>query len=199
MAGRPGRPEPDLVPGAWELNFRFHDPQRVSVLLPGQEEPVVYWYMLYTVENPTGQEVDFYPEFELVTETLQVLSSGLGVSPEAYRAVERRAGDPLLVPPEKAIGRLLRGKERARHSVAIWPDFDPRARRFSIFVAGLSGEIKRVKNPAFDPDQPETDTNKRYFTLRKTLEIPYRFPGSEEMRSLAVPERVEEKQKWIMR
>jgi len=191
--------KPASVPASWELTFRFQDPQRVSVFLPGKALPAVYWYMLYTVENATDQEIDFYPTFELVTDTLQVLSSEVGVSPEAYRAVARRAGDPLLVTPEKVIGRLLRGKDRARHSVAIWPDFDPQAKRFTIYVGGLSGEVKRLKNPAFDSTRPESETNRRYFTLRKTLEIPYRLPGSRSRRSLAVPQRADAVMRWIMR
>ncbi len=192
-------PEPATVPVSWQLTFRYQDPQRVSILLPGRARPVVYWYMLYTVENPTGREVDFYPEFDLVTDTLKVVRSEIGVSPEAYRAVERRSGDPLLVPPEKASGLLRRGKDQARHSVAIWRDFDAKARAFKVYVSGLSGEVKRLNNPAFDTDKEESETNKREFLLRKTLEIPYRFPGSERTRPRTTPERVTGGQKWIMR
>lgn len=191
--------QPSAAPVAWELTFRFEDPQRVSVVVPGKDEPVVYWFMLYRVDNPSDQEVDFYPAFELVTNTLQVIESEVRVSPEAFRAIERRANDPLLVAPERAIGRLLRGKDRARHSVAIFRDFDPKATGFTIFVAGLSGEVRREKNPAFDASKPESETNKRYFTFRKTLAIPYKFPGSPVTRRSVIPERLADKQQWIMR
>ncbi len=191
--------EPARAPVSWELNFRFQDPQRVSVVLPDRAEPVVYWYMLYTVENPNDKEVEFYPDFELVTNTLRVVPSEIQVSPEAFRAIQRRADDPLLIPPERVIGKLLRGKDRARHSVAIWKDFDPKATSFTVFVSGLSGEMKRVKNPAFDASKPESRTNERYFTFRKTLSIPYKFPGSAATRDRVVPERLADKQQWIMR
>jgi len=191
--------EPSAAVMTWELRFRFEDPQRVSVVVPGKREPVVYWYMLYSVENPTDREVDFYPEFEIVTNTLQVVPSEVQVSPEAFRAIQRRAKDYLLVPPERAIGRLLRGEDHARHSVAIWRDFDPKATSFTVYVAGLSGEVKRVKNPAFDERKPESKTNERYFTLRKTLAIPYKLPASPETRAEVVPERLADKQQWIMR
>lgn len=190
---------PAIAPVSWELTFRYRDPQRVSVFLPDKPEPVVYWYMLYTIENNTDREVDFYPKFELVTDTLRVLPSEIRVSPEAFKAICRRSGEPLLVTPEKAVGRLLRGKDRARHSVAIWRDFDPKAKAFTIYVSGLSGEITRLRNPAFDPAKPQSETNKRYFILRKTLDIPYKLPGSESTRSHAIPERVLDGQKWIMR
>jgi len=192
-------PQPAVAPVSWELKFRYHDPQRVSVVLPGQDRPAVYWYMLYTVENPTDQEVDFYPQFDLVTDTLQVVRSEIGVSPEAFKAIQRREHDPLLVPHRQVIGPLLRGQDRARHSVAIWRDFDPKAKSFVIYVSGLSGEVTRWKNPAFDRARPEDDTNPQYFTLRKALAIPYAFPGAEATRAQAVPERVTRAQHWIMR
>ena len=193
-------PEPAPAPVSWELTFRYQDPQRVSVVLPGQRQPVVYWYMLYSVENGGKREVDFYPHFELVTDTLRAVRSEIRVSPEAFQAIQRRSGNPLLLAPEKVIGRLLRGKDRAKHSVAIWRDFDPKAKGFNIYVGGLSGEVAKLKNPTFDPQQPEDATkNRRYYVLRKTLVIPYKLPGSESTRALAVPEREVDQQKWVMR
>ena len=192
-------PTPSIVPVSWTLRITFSDPQRVSVFLPGQDQPVVYWYMLYRVENDTDQEVDFYPRFDLVTDTLQVIHNELKVSPEAFRAIQRRSGDPLLLTPERVMGRLLRGEDRARHSVAIWRDFDPKTRAFQVYAMGLSGETIRLKNPGFDPSRPESDGNPRYFTLRKALEIPYLFPGSPATRSTVTPVRLAEQQKWIMR
>lgn len=192
-------PEPAVASPAWQLKFRFQDPQRISVVLPDRKEPVVFWYMLYTVENPTDREVDFYPKFEVVTDTLQIVRSDVDVSPEAYRAVFRRAGNPLLVTPEKVTGKLLRGHDRMRQSVAIWPDIDPTAKAFTVFVAGLSGEVARWKNPVFDEAKPEGPGNQRYFLLRKTLAIPYSLPGSDASRFGAVPRRLPEKQDWVMR
>jgi hypothetical protein len=155
--------------------------------------------MLYTVENNTDREVDFYPRFDLVTDTLQVITSEIRVSAEAFQAIKRRSKDSFLLPPEKITGKLLRGRDRAKHGVAIWRDFDPQARSFRIYVSGLSGEFLRLKNPAFDRNKPENDSNKRYFTLRKTLEIPYKFPSGPESRHLTVPGRRAHQQKWIMR
>lgn len=192
-------PKPATNPTSWELDFRYFDPQRVSVTVPGQSRPVVYWYMLYSVENNTGREVDFYPSFELVTDTLQVIESETQVSAQAYQAVQKRSGNGLLVPPEKASGKLRCGKEQARHSVALWRDFDPQARAFKVYVSGLSGEMIRLKNPAFDPSKPEDETNQRSFLLRKTLEIPYRLPGSPQTRADAKPAREPDGQQWVMR
>jgi len=192
-------PTPAAAPVSWELRFRFQDPQRVSVVVPGQADPVVYWYMLYTVENPGDLEIDYLPRFELVTDTLKVVPSEVKVSPEAFQAIRRRSGDPLLLTPEKILGQLLCGKEHAKHGVAIWRDFDPRARAFRIYAQGLAGEMTRVKNPGFEPKKPETDANKRYFILHKTLEIPYKLPAGPTDRYRAIPVRQTDKQRWVMR
>jgi hypothetical protein len=192
-------PKPAIAPVSWELRFRYEDPQRVAVMLPGRSQPAVYWYMLYTVENPGDKEVDFYPEFDLVTDTLKVYRSEIRVSPEAFQAIQRRSKDPLLVEPAKALGRLRCGKDQARHSVAIWRDFDSEAKDFRIYVKGLSGEFTRARNPMYDPGQPENEQNKRFFLLFKTLEIPYKLPAGPSERAVAVPQRLPEEQKWIMR
>ena len=193
-------PKPAIAPKSWELRFRYQDPQRVSVVLPDKREPVVYWYMLYSVENPGDKEVDFYPQFDLLTDTLKAYRSASRVSPEAFQAIQRRSGDALLLPPEKvSVGKLLCGKDRARHGVAIWSDFDPKAKGFQVYVSGLSGEVARAKNPLYDPSQPDSEQNKRFYLLRKTLEIPYRLPTSESERSRAIPQRLASEQKWIMR
>ncbi len=193
------QPKPAVLSNSWMLNFEFHDPQRLSLVEPGQTGPVLYWYVLYTVENNTGREVQFYPEFEIVTDTLRVYPSDRDVSPGAYKAVADRVNDPALLPPEKIAGRILIGKENARHGVAIWRDFDPRAKEFTMFVSGLSGETERWRNPAFDSDKPEGPRNQKYFLLRKTLSVPYVLGGSEAMRSSAIPRRLPEKQAWVMR
>ena len=192
-----GQVAPRDDPTPWQVTFRFQDPQRVSVFMPGRTEPIVYWHVLYTVENNTKSEIDFYPEFELVTDTLRKVRSERKVSPEAFKAVQRRAGDPLLLTPEKMVGRLLRGRERARHGVALFRDFDPKAKAFTLYVSGLSGRWGKIKNPAFDAKQPESKKNPRYFVLRETLAVPYKFPGSESLRSHAVPQRVVKDQRWI--
>lgn len=225
-------PEPSLVPKNWELNFRYRDPERIAVTVPGRAKPVIYWYMLYTVENPgdEGQEFTtgsqkpgeseiekwsrirfaptsrpaggppkFYPTFTIVTDTLQVVESEIGVSPEAFRAIQRRWNNPLLLPASKMNGEILVGADRARHGVAIWPDFDPKAREFTVYITGLSGETARIANPAFNAKEPVGPRNPRVFILHKTLSAPYRLPGGSEARALAVPERLSREPMWVMR
>ena len=63
-------PRVGLAADGWQLDFEFHDPTRITLTLPGEAEPTTFWYLLYTVTNNTGREVEFYPTFHLVTDTL---------------------------------------------------------------------------------------------------------------------------------
>ncbi|MFH0980225.1 MAG: hypothetical protein V2A79_01635 [Planctomycetota bacterium] len=194
-----GAPQPGLVRLSWELEFEFYDPARIAVTLPGDKVPTTFWYMIYTVTNQSGREVDFYPQFDLVTDTLRVVHGGDHVSPTVFDAIRERHRKqlPFLVPPLKASGKLLQGTDNARASVAIFRDFDPEASQFTIYAAGLSGEVVRVPNPAFDAARPQAEQNLQFFTLRKTLAIRYDIPGDLKTRKQAAPIRTG--REWVMR
>jgi len=203
-AAGPGALQPSEVPVSWNLTFDFYDIQRIELTLPGQTQPRIFWYMLYTVQNDTGQDVDFYPSFELVTDTAKVYPSDVSVSPLVFQAIKRRhrATHPFLLDSVQIVGKLLQGEDNAKEGVAIWPQFDPQANRVTIYVSGLSGETRIVENPAYDPTRPETEllklpdgprieqtVNPRYFVLRKTLAIRYSLPGDRATRRLTQAQR----------
>jgi hypothetical protein len=205
-------PEPSPNPISWELEFKFLDPHRLEIQLPGCDKPEVYWYMVYTVTNTSPRSQRFFPMFQIVTEDLRVFDTDTGISPLVFEAIRERhrVTHKYLVPPTAAIGALLCGDDNARESVAVWRQIDLTLNSFTVYVAGLSGETRFVPNPAYHPDKPETQTvtgpdgrqrevevNPKHFTLRKTLEIRYTLPGSPEGRALAVPERGQTR--WIMR
>lgn len=206
-----GGPEPSPTPIAWELEFRFLDPKRIEVQLPGTDRREVYWYLVYTVVNTSPRSQRFYPMFQIVTEDLRVFDTDLGISPLVFEAIRERhrITHKYLVEPTKAIGALLTGEDNARESVAIWRQIDLTVNHFTVYVAGLSGEAQFLRNPSFDPEQPETKEvigpdgvpragpNPRTFTLRKTLEIRYTLPGSPQARPQAAPQRTDVR--WIMR
>ena len=194
-----GAPKPSLAPKSWELEVEFRDPARIRVTLPGDDRPTTFWYMVYTVTNNTGHEVPFYPQSDLVTDALQVIRSGDDVSPTVFDAIRERHRKqcPFLVPLLKASGKLLQGADNARTSVAIFREFDPEASEFTVYLAGLSGEVVRVPNPVFDPAPPQTEKNVAFFTLRKTLAIRYTIPGDLETRKRAAPIRAG--RTWVMR
>jgi hypothetical protein len=205
-------PQPAPRPVAWELEFKFLDPRRIEIQLPGSDHAEAYWYVVYTVTNPGPRSQRFFPWFQIVTEDLRVHETDLGISPLVFEAIRERhkVTHKYLVEPTKVIGAVLSGDDYARESVAIWRNIDLTLNSFSVYVSGLSGELQFLPNPAFDPKKPEKEvlstpdgrqrevvTNPERFTLRKTLEIRYNLPGSPAARPDVEPERGAVR--WVMR
>jgi len=208
--GRGPRPSP--TPVSWQLEFKYVPPRRIAVKVAGSQRPRIYWYMLYTVVNNSGATRYFYPTFELVTDDLRVIPTDTGISPIVFDAIRERhkLAFKYLVPPSRAIGALRVGDDYARESVAIWRADDIDTETFTIYVSGLSGEARIMRNPAYKPGVPETrmvrsalgiersvSVNPRYFTLRKTLELRYVLPASQRYRDYIEPRLL--RSRWIMR
>lgn len=192
-------PKADIATTKWQLDFEFHDPQRMTLVLPGDAAPTTFWYVLYQVTNHTGRDVQFYPSFRLVTDTLQVITGGDDISPSVYEAIIARHEGvyPFLAVPTKVTGLLLQGEDNARSSVAVFRDFDTQASRFTLYVAGLSAELVRVSNPTFRPERDESESNPRFYVLGRSLSVAYDLPGDPVTRSRATP--VRRDRGWVMR
>lgn len=193
-------PAPSSVPVAWELDMSFSAPQRISVK-DEQGNEVVYWYLLYEVVNNNDATIDFFPEFDLVTSSLRVIGTDIGISPQVFEAIRKRheLTYAYLVHPTRAIGPLLKGDDNARQSVAIWRASDTDVTNFHVYISGLSGEARVVSNPTFSSARGTSSAaqNPRNFTVRKTLALHYRLPGSDRARTSAAPQLVA--RKWLMR
>lgn len=185
--------------GTWEVDFEFHDLARISLVLPGDDHPETFWYLLYTVTNRSGRDVEFYPTFELVTDTLEVVTGSSNISPSVYDAIRARHKilHPFFRDPLRVSGKLLQGADNARTSAAVFRQFDENSNSVTIYVAGLSGEVVQFPNPTFDREGPETPQNAQFFTLRRTLAIEYDIPGDPETRRAARASRRD--QQWVMR
>ena len=192
-------PKAEISTTSWQLDFEFHDPQRLSLTLPGDAHSTTFWYVLYRVTNNTGQDVGFYPLFEVVTDTLQVVGGGSEINPRVYDAIaaQHKKAYPFLAPPSKITGLLLQGEEHARSSVAVFRAFDQDANSFTVYVGGLSAELARVPNPKFDTHRKESDDNVRFFVLRRTLAVVFDLPGDVRTRARATP--VRRDRTWVMR
>ncbi len=192
-------PEPALAAQTWAVDITFHDPQRIALRLPGDTHETTLWYMLFTVTNNTGKDVDFYPSFRIVTDTLRVVTGGDDISPSAYDTIfaRHRKEYPFMATPAKITGPLLQGEQNARTSAVVFRMFDTKASAFTLFAGGLSGDVKRVANPSFDAGKPESSDNLRFFILRRTLAIEYKLPGDETTRIMATP--VRKSRHWVMR
>jgi len=172
-------PKPALVPGPgiWQLELELRSqPQRISILLPGDTQPRSYWYLLYTVTNNTGKDVEFYSEVQLLTDTLKTYYSGAAVRRPVLEEIRKRYAInlPFLEPENNLVGRLLQGEDNARDSAAIFEDFDPNATSVKIFFAGLSNETATIDIPG--GMDPNTHQPKKAL-LRKTLMLKYQVMG----------------------
>jgi hypothetical protein len=206
-------PQPAIVqrPGQWTLETRFEQPQQL-VLPYGVNGETRFWYMILTVTNRTGQDVDFRPRCELMTNTFQIIPAGVGVPSVVFEKIKERHQSryPLLEPLGKVESRLVRsaskakiegaenlllqGEDNARDIAVIWPDFDSKATAFKIFVSGLSNEVAVVNHPtAIDPN----DGKPIRVYLQKTLQLDYTLRGDPAIRSAV--ELVYKGKSWIMR
>ncbi len=213
-------PEPSPTPVSWELLLEPTAPKTIQV--DSGEGPVTYWYMLYTVTNHSGDDVAFHPDIVRVSEIESELPAEqaeatpelapristepaiVGVQKAVFEAIRRlhEKTHPFLVKPVDAITTLKQGRDNALTSVAVFPDLNVRANRFTIYFAGLSGEKLVRPNPAYRPPAGDkvgapSGDSPPVFVLRKTLAIPYTLPGDVRTRRLATPKlgRME----WVMR
>lgn len=189
-------PEPAVVqgPGLWTVEVRFEHPRQI-VLPRAGNEPARFWYIILSVINRTGQDVDFFPRCELMTDTFQIVPAGMNVPPLAFERIEQRHQDryPLLESLVNVDDRILQGEDNAKDIAIIWPDFDLRAESFKIFITGLSNETAAVDHPVAVDEMGQPV--KVY--LRKTLELDYAFRGDQALRNSV--EVVYRDKNWVMR
>ncbi len=189
-------PKPAILqrPGQWTVEVKFEHPQQIVVPWGGNPQSR-FWYMIVTVTNRTGRDVEFYPKCDLMTDTFQVLPAGQGVPPAVFQQIQQRHGGiyQFLEPLEKVDSRILQGEDNAKEIVIAWRDFDPQAASFKVFVSGLSNETVIVPHPVAvnEAGQP------MQIFLRKTLELRYSLHGDPALRPSV--ETVYDGQNWIMR
>jgi hypothetical protein len=189
-------PKPAILqrPGQWTMEVKFEHPQQIVVPW-GAKGQSRFWYMILTVTNRTGRDVEFYPKCDLMTDTFQVLPAGQGVPPVVFQQIQQRHGGAyqFLEPLERVDSRILQGEDNAKDIVIAWQDFDPQAASFKVFVSGLSNETAIVRHPVAvnEAGQPVQ------VFLRKTLELNYSLQGDPTIRPSV--QTVYAGQNWIMR
>lgn len=188
-------PEPSLVPDKayWTLDFKHALPKRIAVAIPGKS-PEAFWYLTYTVTNNTGREVEFAPQFEMVTNDGKIHPSDRNIPLVVFQAIKRREGNTLLLPAARIAGPLHQGEDQAKDGVAIWPEPMARMGEFNIFAGGLSNEFVDLTD---DAGKPMKDADGHPIILRKTLELTFVIWGDELKPGL---DEVHAKpQHWVMR
>ncbi len=190
-------PEPAIVPGPgmWMINTMFTHPQQI-VLKTSAGKPIRFWYMLLTLTNKTGRDIDFYPKCDLMTDTFQVIPAYKDVPEVIFEQVKKRHQDryPFLESLENTSNKLLQGEDNAKDIAVIWHDFDAKANNIKIFIAGLSNETVVVDHPVAR-DERTGEPVKVY--LRKTLELSYDLASDPALRSGADLDYKDKR--WVMR
>jgi hypothetical protein len=190
-------PEPAVVqgPGDWTMDVTFGHLKQIVVRLSGEKEPKRYWYMIITLTNKTGHDVDFYPKCELVTDTLQIIPAGKDTPEAVFEQIKKRHQRkfPFLESLENADNKILQGEDNTKDIAIIWPDFDAHAKNIKLFIAGLSNETIVIEHPTL---KDKTGEPVKVY-LRKTLELSYKISGDVLFRSSTKP--VFEGQRWVMR
>jgi hypothetical protein len=190
-------PQPALVQraGQWTLEVKYEHPQQI-VMPWGPGGETRFWYMIVSVTNRTGQDADFFPKCDLMTDTFQIVPAGKGVTPAVFAAIKQRHQSryPFLEPLQGVANRILEGEDNAKDIAIIWQDFDKQAVGFKVFITGLSNETAVVPHPvAVD----KTTGQPVPVYLRKTLELTYHLRGDPALRpSVDV---VYKGQSWVMR
>jgi hypothetical protein len=175
-------PEPKKakVPNIWTLDVSFEHPQQIMVRIPGEPEPLRYWYMIISLTNKTGQDVTFFPNIQLTTDTLKTIPASLHARGAVFEKIRlRHQGKyPFLEALEFTDCKILQGQDNTKDLAVIFPDFDPNAKSVKIFIGGLSNETAVVTNPSV------TDANgaPKTVVLAKTLELDYAIPGDKSLR-----------------
>ena len=178
-------PEPAIVPaaGQWTVDTEFTHSQQIVLRKSSDNQVIRFWYVIVTLTNNTGGDIDFYPKCDLMTDTFQIIPAGRSVPTAVFEQISKRHKSryPFLEPLDKAGNKLLQGEDNTKDIAIIWPDFDAKANNIGLFITGLSNETAAVQHPVL---KDETGQPVKVF-LRKTLEMNYalRSAGAPALRS----------------
>lgn len=190
-------PEPMIVQktGLWTANATF-EPLRPLIWQPTTDsKPQRFWYTILTISNNTRQDMEFYTRCDLLTDTCQLVPAYVKVPAPLVRKLRQRYRNkyPLLQPISSVGNRILQGEDHAVDVLVVWPDFDPKAQKVSLYITGLSNETAAVVNPT----AMDADGNPVEVYLRKTLELNFNLRSEAAFRT---PADVTLKGKrWVMR
>jgi hypothetical protein len=190
-------PEPAIVPapGQWTLDMEFTHPQQITLSRGSDKMPAQFWYMIITLTNNTGDDVDFYPKCDLMTDSFQIIPAGKFVSSMLFNQIKSRHKSkyPFLEPLDNAGTKILQGEDNTKDIAVIWPDFDPQAKSLQLFITGLSNETVAVDHPVLKDQMGEPV---KVF-LRKTLELSYTLRGDQALRTNS--SFAYQGKRWVMR
>jgi hypothetical protein len=130
-----------------------------------------YWYLIISIENRTGTEVELVPQAAMATDAFQVLPAGTGAPAGLFDLIKARHKHayPYLQPWPLAPERIMPGPDHARDYVLIWPEPETAGGKVSVFLGGLSNEMAVIDHPT----SRQADGMPVKVFLRKTLELDF--------------------------
>jgi hypothetical protein len=190
-------PEPTRakLPSIWTLDITFENPQQICVQIPGDSKPTRFWYMILTLTNDTGREVNFYPDIWLTTDTFMTVQASWDAREKVFNkiSIRHQGRYPFLEPFEFVADKILQGADNSKDLAVIFPDFDPCAKQVSIFIGGLSNETAIVEHPT----EKDASGNPVKVVLKKVLELQYTIPGDPSLRNAQTLDFIGKR--WVMR
>lgn len=171
------------APGHWQLDFQVGDLR----LYTDPESGAHYWYLTYKVVNRTGLDRWWGPKFELLDDSGKVRRSGRDVPVIITKRIEALLGNPLLEDQYQVLGEIRQGEANAKEGFLVWPAGDGDTAELSIFIRGMSSELRKVPDPV-------TGESK---VLYKTVKLDYRVSGDGTQRGSEPV--VREQMEWILR
>lgn len=137
----------------WVVEF---DVKHVRMIAPrkGMGAGRVFWYMLYTLENKTDEDLEIFVSVTATSDDKKVYSDLF--LPSVEKAIEKKEHEPLWgktdemavlakrKPEDPKYRYMTLEAKQKRRCVAVFNAIDPNASEITINVAGLSNEIQRV-------------------------------------------------------
>jgi len=195
-------PTPSLV--TWQMDCMVPDSLKpIRMQIGDDENAKTFWYLRILVTNKTGEDIDFIPDVDLVTNTGEIHPNDLDVPVAVFTEVKSLYNQPLLMDLTDATGKVLQGDDNAKAILLMFSDFDPDAGQADVYITGLSGETEVVKLPEpvtktrVTVEGEEVTETVEAVILRKTLKLTYQLPGSIEARLAEGATLVS--QEWVMR
>jgi len=146
---------------SWELTFTSKPPRAVEFVENGAL--VNYRYVVYEVKNNTSQDVDFFPTF--VMETEDGVTYAAQIFPAVVKRVQEHYGKQVL-DTTKITGVLKVGE--SKKGVAVFRGVNGASDTLTVYVGGLSGDLKSEKTPEGE-----------IVVLYRTYKLVYGRPGDE--------------------
>ena len=172
------RAQDDSSAEPWLLDFK---PVKLRMITPrnGPGRGRTYWYLVYTLENKTGADREYFLSVSAKSDRKKKYSDLY--LPSVERAIELQERRELWGKADKF--KVLKDKKtdaekypytvipdgEKRYCVAIFNRFDPNAKKITIHVAGLTNDLEIIPNEAGDE-----------MTIRERIrEITVERPGDE--------------------